>query len=143
MKRIFAAAIIATLLTTGLSIAEPCDCWLSGSEYNALFATGTMETLTGTIATVTTFPIEGCGDGGVQLVINADDGQFAVHLGPEWYMHHQPVELKAGDKITVRGALASYDSEPTLLAQAIVKSNQMLVLRSPSGVPAWDALKQL
>jgi hypothetical protein len=143
MKTIYVAALAAVLLIGGVCLAEPCDCWKSGSTYNAMFAAGTSETLVGTIVEVTSFGMDECGDGGMQLILKTDGGKVAVHLGPEWYMDHQTVELIAGDKVTVRGARCEFKSKPILLAQAVMKSNEMLVLRSPSGAPAWDAIRQL
>jgi len=136
-KSILAIAIVALFIGT-VTYAEPNSEWDRGSQYNQLFNTKSMETVKGVVAEITDFQLPDS-EKGVLLKLESDNGTHLVHLGPAWFLENQGIQLETGDKITVKGSQVEYQNGSALIAQAVVKKNHMLVLRSASGAPAWSA----
>jgi predicted extracellular nuclease len=103
-----------------------------------MFNPKSIETVKGVVTEITDFQLAS-GEQGVLLKLESDNGIHMVHLGPVWFMNNQGIQLKAGDKVTVKGSQVEYQNGSALIAQAVVRQNQMLVLRSSSGAPAWSA----
>jgi hypothetical protein len=132
-------AIAFTVLIVGsATCAESSSEWDRGSQYNQMFNPKSIETVKGVVTEITDFQLAN-GEKGVLLKLESDAGVLAVHLGPAWFLNNQGIKLETGDKVTVKGSQIEYQNGSALIAQAVVKQNHMLVLRSAAGVPAWSA----
>jgi hypothetical protein len=80
--------------------------------------------------------INGRGDG-VHLVIETDEGNLRVILGPEWYLSTQQYSLDLGDFVEVTGTRVTLQKEAALLAYKITVDDKSLNLRDESGIPLW------
>jgi hypothetical protein len=98
-----------------------------------------------TVATVTGDVVEvaqkasgrGGSSGGVHVTLKTADGNIAVRLGPTWYLEEKGLQLRAGDRIEVRGSRIRLDEKPVLIAAEVTKGEHRVRLRDDSGVPAW------
>lgn len=75
----------------------------------------------------------------VHLTIKIDglNTHIPVHVGPAWYMEHQGVRLKKGDKVEITGSRITYDNQAIILAAEIRRGDRTFVLREENGRPAW------
>jgi hypothetical protein len=146
MKRnaMIGVAVLAVLaVTVSLAAAEPGRGWKGsggwgmGGGYQRMYNPATMETVSGTIESIDrTVPMEGMSRG-VHLTLKAEKGPVAVHLGPEWYVERQDIELKKGDSVEVKGSRVTFAGNPAIIAAEVKKGNNVLKLRDDNGVPAW------
>jgi hypothetical protein len=73
---------------------------------------------------------------GIQLQVQMDDpATVQVHVGPEWYLKRQEIELHEHEAVQVTGALAEVDGQPALLARTISWNRHTLMLRDTQGQP--------
>jgi hypothetical protein len=78
---------------------------------------------------------------GIQLQVQMDDpATVQVHVGPEWYLKRQEIELHEHEAVQVTGALAEVDGQPALLARTISWNRHTLMLRDTQGQPLWSVL---
>ena len=111
--------------------------WGMGSSYQRMYDPATVETVSGVIESVDKImPMKGM-HSGIHLVLKTDKEVLAVHLGPEWYIERQDVNLEKWDKIEVKGSRIVFDGKPALIAAECKKGDGALVLRDSAGVPAW------
>jgi hypothetical protein len=79
---------------------------------------------------------------GIQLQVQTDEPTTVqVHVGPEWYLERQEIELREHEAVQVTGALAAVDGQPVLLARTITVHGHTLRLRDTQGQPLWSALR--
>ncbi|HEU5322555.1 MAG TPA: DNA-binding protein [Methylomirabilota bacterium] len=111
--------------------------WGPDGQYGRMFDAKAMETITGEIVKVDRVtPMRGMG-AGVLVVVKTDKGEVPVHLGPAWFIENQDVKLAPKDTIEVKGARATFQGKPALIAAEVKKGEQTLRLRNESGVPVW------
>jgi hypothetical protein len=75
---------------------------------------------------------------GVHLVIETDEGNLRVILGPEWYLSTQQDSLDLGDFVEVTGTRVTLQKEAALLAYKITVDDKSINLRDKSGNPLWS-----
>jgi len=146
MKRnamIGVAALAVLALTVSLAAAGPRGGWRGsggwgmGGGYQRMYNPATVETVTGTIESIDrTVPMKGMSRG-VHLALKTDKGPVAIHLGPEWYVERQDIELKKGDSVEVKGSRVTFAGNPAIIAAEVKKGDAVLKLRDDNGVPAW------
>lgn len=78
-------------------------------------------------------------DKGVELILKTGDDLITVHLGPAWYIKHQPEQLKEGDKVLIRGSKSVQNHKDVIIAEWLKRGNYMLRLRFENGHPLWNA----
>jgi hypothetical protein len=108
------------------------------SQYNRLYDTKTVETISGDVTAIDTVAPSKRMAGGIHLTLKTDKETISVHLGPTWYMEKQDVKLAVGDKITVKGSRITYDEKPAIVAAEITRGGDTLKLRSDNGFPLWS-----
>jgi hypothetical protein len=74
----------------------------------------------------------------VHLVIETDEGNLRVILGPEWYISTQQVSFDLGDFVDATGTKVTAQKEAVLLAYKITEDDKSLNLRGESGIPLWS-----
>jgi len=111
--------------------------WSTGGGYGRLFDVKTMTSIDGEIVSLTRFtPMKGM-TAGVHMKVKAAAETIDVHLGPAWYLESQEADLKAGDKVEVKGSRITYDKKPAIIAVTIKRGDDVLVLRDADGFPRW------
>jgi len=75
---------------------------------------------------------------GVNLTVKTDKETLTVYLGPSWYIDRQDMKIGKSDIIEVRGCKKIYNGKFMIVAQEIIKNNQVLKLRDDDGNPVWE-----
>lgn len=111
--------------------------WSSAGRYDRLFDAKTMTTINGEIMSLARFtPMKGM-TAGVHMKVKTAAETLDVHLGPAWYLESQEADLKAGDKVEVKGSRITYEKKPAIIAVTIKRGDDVLVLRDTDGFPRW------
>jgi len=116
--------------------------WGPGTQYNRMYDTKTVETISGEVTTVDRItPAKGMA-GGVHMNVKTDKETISVHLGPSWYLENQDVKIAAKDRVEVRGSKVSFGGQPTIIAAEVKKGDEVLRLRDDAGFPVWIAWRR-
>ena len=75
---------------------------------------------------------------GVNLTVKTDKETLTVYLGPSWFIERQDMKIGKNDIIEVKGCKKIYNGEYVIVAQEVIKNNQVLKLRDEDGNPVWD-----
>jgi hypothetical protein len=111
--------------------------WGMGGGYQRMYDPATVETVSGTVASIDKVtPMKGMSPG-VHLTLETEKGPVSVHLGPEWYVERLDTKLAEGDSVEVKGSRVTYDGKPAIIAAEVKKGDDVLTLRDDSGIPAW------
>lgn len=108
-------------------------------KYHRRFDTETIEEIEGRIVEITTDRRKFEDTRGVILVLDTENkGIIPVHLGPDWFLHHQREHFNPGDMVVVKGSLINRDGEEFMIATSVSRGKDVLVLRNDRGEPYWD-----
>lgn len=139
-KQIAKFSILLTLLTGGYALAQD-DGWDIKSDYNQLYNTETVTTLSGEILSIDRDMVLEPGMApGVVAVLETDQGLVNVHVGPQWFakFYRDKFDLKVGDEVEVTGSIIDYHNSKTMILRAGQKNDQRMVIRDTDGEPVWD-----
>jgi hypothetical protein len=125
MKKMLQIILVATIIIFPVKIFS--------QNYNV----NTVETLKGQITRIDKMS-SGKNSSGIHLVLKTDKDSIAVHVGPEWYLTKQNVQLNVNDNIEVKGSQITYNNKPAIIAAEIKKGNSTLTLRDSKGFPLWS-----
>ena len=159
--------VIAAAVTCAVGLGVAPDAWAQDSatrqqtsapaerpatQPSAVYDTAHEGTFSGTVAEVKSggpgrlgwlmrVHTLGPGHGGTaetQVVLNTNQGEIWVHLGPTTFVKQQRIEIKNGDRIEVLGSrLVGY--EPSrILAREVRTADNAWTLRDPAGRPLWS-----
>lgn len=112
--------------------------WGPGSNYNRQYDTNTIETLKGTVVSIGPLSPGKNMSMGVHLLLNTENGNISVHLGPSWYIDNQDIQISMDDNISVTGSKITYDGNQVIIAKEVTKGDQVLNLRDENGYPLWS-----
>jgi len=70
-----------------------------------------------------------------ELVLQTEEGEVVVHLGPEWYRDAQGLALEVGDQVAVTGFFEHDGLEAAQVDN--LTTGQSLTLRTETGQPLW------
>jgi len=116
--------------------------WGAGTAYARLFDPRTVETVSGEVVLIEKIkPMKGMRYG-IHAVIRTDKETLSVHLGPDWYMENQDMEIAAKDKVEVKGSRVTIEGKPAIIASEVKKGEDILVLRDANGIPAWSGWRR-
>jgi len=73
----------------------------------------------------------------IQFILKANDEEFTVDVGPEWYVHSQGLFLIPREEIEVQGFLIEEEGRKILFAKEIKQETTTLRIRDESGKPLW------
>lgn len=111
-----------------------------GPQLHGRYDPTTVETVTGKVAAVT----RTAGKlHGVHLTVQGEAGPREVFLGPSWYIDRLGLGLQPGDTVEVTGSRVEVEGQmPALIAAALSKGDQVLMLRDPMGIPFWSGWRR-
>lgn len=116
--------------------------WGMGNQYDRMYDTKTVETIVGEVISVDKItPIKGMSNG-VHLKVKTNKETISVHLGPEWYIEKQDIEIISKNNVEIKGSRVTYEGKPAIIAAEIIKGNEMLLLRSENGSPVWNGWRR-
>jgi len=117
--------------------------WCTNTNYNTMYNISTVVELKGTVEKVEKIIPEKGMSNGVHLIMKTDKKEtISVHLGPEWFLDNQDVQIAKGDAITVNGSKVTYENKPAIIAKTIEKEDSVLELRDDNGFPKWNGWRQ-
>ena len=137
--------IVAVFFASSLAMAAPwkgSGGWGMGSPYQRNFNPSTVETISGTVASVEqTKPMKGMYYG-IHIMLKTEKETVEVHLGPGWYVERLDTRIEKGDKIEIKGSRVTMAGKAVIIAAEVKKGDNTLILRDSSGVPAWAGWKR-
>ncbi len=74
----------------------------------------------------------------IQIVLNTDEGQKKILVGPASYVDQSKVKLQIGDKITVKGFRVGANGSEVIMAKEIDKNGHILELLNDQRQPMWS-----
>lgn len=132
----------ARLASAARSASERSGGWGPETPYGRLYDPTQEHTLHGKIVRVGTGPPMPGMTSGIQLQVQTDETIMQVHVGPEWYLERQELELREHEDMQVTGALAEMEGQPVLLARTVTVHGHTLRLRDAQGQPVWSVLRR-
>jgi hypothetical protein len=112
--------------------------WGKNSGYNRMYNVNTVETIKGIVITVDKIaPMKGMSPG-IHLLVKTAKETLSVHLGPQWYMEKQSVQIKVNENIKIQGSRIAMDGKPVIIADKITIGNKEIKLRDINGIPLWS-----
>lgn len=117
--------------------------WGPNTNYSKLFNPKTIVELKGTVVSIEKItPVAGMSYG-IHFLLKTDNNEsLSVHLGPEWYLENQDIQVNTGDLIIVKGSRIIYENKPALIAITLWKGDYVLNLRDKRGYPYWSGWRQ-
>jgi hypothetical protein len=103
-----------------------------------IYNPGSVETVSGEVIGIDNPTSVGGRSAGVHVQLETADAIIPVHLGPAWYLDHQAVVITQGDQIEVTGSRVTLAGEVVIVAAAVRKGDQVLILRDQAGIPVWS-----
>lgn len=73
----------------------------------------------------------------VRIVLDTNEGQKSILVGPAGYIEQSKVKLQVGDKVTVTGYIISANGEEVITAKEVNKSGNVLILLDDQRQPLW------
>jgi hypothetical protein len=147
MTLVGAMAIVGLVSGTGV-LAQERVTWRGGggwgpeTPYARMYNPQTIETISGTVDSIHKIrPMKGMSYG-VHTVVKTDTESISVHLGPDWYIENQDVQIERGDTITIKGSRITYDGKPAVVAAEVHRGDEVLVLRDAQGIPVWSGWRR-
>lgn len=109
-------------------------CPLCGSMYDE----STVETVSGKITKTEVQPAMSKGwQESVVIILKMENQEIPIHLGPTWFVEHQPIRFHPTETIEVKGSKVKLEGEDVIVAQSVKKDDQTLILREEDGTPKW------
>lgn len=80
-----------------------------------------------------------CGPGtqGLHLFLKNDEREYAVHVGPAWFLKQKGFSVGEGDTLTITGSQVSCQGVEVIQPREMVKDGKTIVLRDEKGLPMW------
>jgi hypothetical protein len=112
-----------------------------GARYMRMFDAKTVAAFSGTVTKVEKVVMME-GHTGVHIKLKMADGEMQVHLGPDWFIENQEVQVAVGDKLELTGSKVNTPKGPAILAMEIKRGDDVLKLRDAEGMPYWVAWRK-
>jgi hypothetical protein len=112
--------------------------WGSGSQYGRLYDLQTIETISGKIVSIERMtPMSGMSHG-IRLMVKTAKETIPIHLGPQWYVTNQDIQLQVNDRVDIKGSRITFNGKPAIIAAEVKKGDKILTLRDSNGLPLWS-----
>ena len=135
---------LGILLVTGTGQAqgrfrwEGSGGWASTNNFSRRYDTNTLVTVQGAVVRLETFNPERGMSPGVRAVVQSGTEQVTVHLGPQWYVERQDIQIKPKDEVVVTGSRVTIPDGTVIAAGTVLLGDQTLHLRDAAGFPLWS-----
>lgn len=93
----------------------------------------TLETWEGTALEVN----QHSGHHGVFVLMQTGQDTVEVHLGPDWYLEDQGIDITPGSSLSVTGFRTQFNNQSRVMAAEIQYGDQVVQLRDADGSPVW------
>jgi hypothetical protein len=111
--------------------------WGLNAPYQKMYEAKDIVIVSGRVLSVEKqVPMEGMCPG-IFLILQTGGETLSVHLGPLWYIERLDYRISPGDKVEVKGAKASFDQKPAVIAAEVRQGSKVLILRDNVGIPVW------
>ena len=140
--------VILFLAVASLAVAQSWGGWRGSggwgmkSGYHRWYDSTIEERVEGEVISVEQVNPQRRMGAGIALKINTVAGTHLVHLGPQWFIERQDINIVAGDRIEVTGARAERSGEEVFLAAEVTKGAYVLKLRDDDGYPVWSGWRR-
>ena len=134
------------LLISEPSVAQPggmmrwqgSQGWGQDTQYSRMYNPQTIETISGKLVSIErTSPMPKMSQG-VHLMVQTDKEIIPVHLGPEWYITNQDMQLQVNERVEIKGSKVNFNGKSTIVAAQVKKGSKILTLRDENGFPLWS-----
>jgi hypothetical protein len=143
--RIIVTVAVVVLIGASVVLATPwkgSGGWGMGSQYQRIFNTSTVETVSGTVASVEqTKPMKGM-NYGIHIMLKTEKETVEVHLGPGWYIERLDTRIEKSDTVEVKGSRVTMAGKQVIIAQELKKGDNTLILRDSAGIPVWSGWRR-
>lgn len=136
-KYILSTALL--FLSTGILFSQVAQA--PRDNYSRIYDINTVETVAGQIRSINIIRPSNNSSNGIHMTIYLPTGDIIVHLGPEWYIDSQILQLKADDNVLVTGSKVMYEGDLVIIAKEVIKDGKVLNLRDDYGFPLWSGRK--
>jgi hypothetical protein len=134
MKSKFAGIIVGCLCLLAASSWSQAS---SRIHYSKLYKPATVKTIRGEIVSLGK-TISGSGKRYCEnLTLKTKEGTFWVALKPESFTPKTNLNLHPRDQVEVTGSFVPLPGKTAIIAATVKKGNNVMVLRDPTGRPAW------
>ena len=113
-----------------------------GGKCQRHYDTATVEDFSGEVIEVIEQDCKGCNVKGVHIKVKGEKETMTIALGPAWYVDNQETKIKVKDEIEVHGSRTKVHDEIVIIAQKIVRGDDVFVLRDEKGFPKWAGWKR-
>lgn len=128
---LLALAGVAALALPREALAQRAD------AFSRVYDLNTVETVSGRVLAVQRIAGSRRGSYGEHLILKTRTGRLVVHLGPDWFMQRQTLQIKLHDELIITGSRVLLGGKPVLIAARISKARETLILRDAQGLPVW------
>lgn len=135
-SKIFFLSTALLFFSTGVLFSQVAQA--PGGNYSRIYDINTVETVAGQIRSIDIIHPSNNSSNGIHMTIYLPTGDIIVHLGPEWYIDNQTLQLKADDNVLVTGSKVTYKGDLVIIAKEVIKDGQVLNLRDDYGFPLWS-----
>lgn len=117
------------------------DTW-GESQNQRPYEKGSPATVSGKILSIDNLMVYEGSEPGMQVNLDLGGGEeMRVHLGPQWFVLQNGINLTNGEPLTVVGIKINLESHPTVIAHEVTQGEHTIILRDLSGTPKWNGKK--
>lgn len=147
MKTTSVAAMTFVLTSLSIPLAQSApmkgsDSGVAGNQHGRMFDPKTVETVKGEVVKIDKLSPNQRMSKGVHITLKTKNGEIPVHLGPEWFLERQDLQISSQDILEVKGSRITFDGKPAIIASEIHKGSNTLKLRDDNGIPAWTGWRR-
>ncbi len=130
--------VYAALIADTANLTAPQIRWGENSRIGKLYNPNTFEEHAGTVISFQqTKPRLARWHALVVFLKTPKDDHLEVHLGPQWFLEENALDLQINDTVYVSGSKVTVEDRKFLVANKITKGDKTLVLRKDDGKPVW------
>jgi len=119
--------------------------WEIGSAYNNLYNPTEMDKLKGTVVGFKEVkPFSDMAPGIALILKDREDETVTVHIGPKVYLDENPVGVRKGDRVSIKGVWTEINDDDVFIASKIKRGEhfEFKVRRTSDGKPFWAMGKE-
>lgn len=134
MKHLFMLLLVLGIFGLNFSV----NAFIENSMFSRMYNPQTVESFEGKVLQVSV--ISSWGYVNFKLLTDLQE-EIRVYLVPTQFYESQPLRLKEGDRIQVKGSRVYLQGETAIIASELVKGGQVLKLRDANGKAVWGQVQ--